>query len=534
MSLFKRRDFFLKSLIGLIGTGFLLSSKKQFKDNNNFKWHGETDVVVIGAGTGLVGAIVALKKGLRVVVLEKASSPGGTTAISGGVAWVPNNHVMKREGFTDSKANSLKYLNQLSQGQADQELIEAFAKEGPRMVKFLEDNTSLKWRVSKIMGEASEYHPDWEGSVLKGRSIEPDTAGPVGAHFGGVLISNLLKTFKNLGGKILLDTPAIKFISRENEDGSTEVLGVSYLSNGKVFNLKAKKGVHLASGGFDHNAQMKKNFLSVPSYGVGVKSNTGDGIKMAMKLGADLRNMNEVWGSVVYKEEAEVLGSLNAVTEKKYYPSCVLVNRYGNRFSNEKADYDSSWRSFHAKENWGALKYKNIPAFQIFDHKVRLNGTIAGKTFDQVLPNWFSKSNTIEGLAKKLGINKNNLKSTISNFNKNALLGIDPDFHRGETHYDRMGLADTSLALQPLDVPPFYGAEIAPAHLGTCGGPRVNNLSEVLNVNEIPIKRLCASGNSSGVGSPGPSYGGGGGTIGPALTFAYIAGNTLSSFEDWA
>ncbi len=341
MSLFKRRDFFLKSFIGLIGTGFLISSKKQLKVNNNFIWHGETDIAVIGSGTGLVGAIAALKKGLRVVVLEKASSPGGTTAISGGVAWVPNNHVMKREGYTDSKTNYLKYLNQLSQGQADQELIDVFAKEGPRMVKFLEDNTSLKWRVSKIMGEASEYHTDWEGSVLKGRSIEPDTEGPVGAHFGGVLISYLLRTFKNLGGKILLDAPAIKLISRINEDGSTEVLGVSYNSKGKVFNLKTKKGVHLASGGFDHNTQMKKNFLSVPSYGVGVKSNTGDGIKMAMKLGADLRNMNEVWGSVVYKGDAEVLGSLNAVTEKKYYASCVLVNRYGNRFSNEKADYDS-------------------------------------------------------------------------------------------------------------------------------------------------------------------------------------------------
>ncbi len=532
MSQFKRRDFFLKSLIGLIGTSFLISSKKKLKDDN-FVWHGETDIAVIGSGTGLVGAITALKKGLRVVVLEKASSPGGTTAISGGVAWVPNNHVMKREGFNDSKANSLKYLNQLSQGQADQEIIEAFAKEGPRMVKFLEDNTSLKWRVSKIMGEASEYHTDWQGSVLKGRSIEPDTKGPVGAHFGGVLISYLFKTFKNLGGKILLDAPAIKLIDRRNADGSTEVLGVSYNLKGKVFNLKTKKGVHLASGGFDHNAQMKKNFLPIPSFGVGVRSNTGDGIKMAMKLGADLRNMNEVWGSVVYKGEAEVLGSLNAVTEKKYSASCVLVNRYGNRFSNEKADYDSSWRSFHAKENWGTLKYKNIPAFQIFDHKARLSGTLAGKKFNQGLPKWFSKSKTIEGLAIKLGINQKNLKSTILNYNKNALLGIDPNFHRGKTHYDRMGLDDTSLALQPIDVAPFYGAEIAPAHLGTCGGPRVNRFSEVLDVNETPIKRLCASGNASGVGSPGPSYGGGGGTIGPALTFAYIAGNTLSSLEDW-
>ena len=529
----KRREFIFKSIIGFLGTGFLLGAgtKKTPKDQNNIIWHDETDIAVIGAGTGLVGAITALKQGSRVVVLEKASSPGGTTAISGGVAWVPNNHVMKREGFNDSKANALIYLNQLSQGQADQELIEAFATEGPKMIKFLEDNTSLKWRVSKIMGEASEYHTDWQGSLPKGRSIEPDF-GPLGAHLGGYLVSYLLKAFNNLGGKIILKAPAQQLISRENEDGSREVLGVSYLSKGKVFNLKTKKGVHLASGGFDHNEEMIKNFLSVPSYGVGVKSNTGDGIKMAMKLGADLRNMNEVWGSVVYKGEAGRLGSLNAVTEKKYYPSCILVNRYGNRFANEKADYDSSWRSFHAKENWGSLKYKNIPAFQIYDHKVRLNGTLAGKTSNQPLPNWFSQSSSIEGLAKKLGIDQKNLKLTISNFNKNAVLGTDPDFHRGETRYDRMGLDDTSLALQPLDLPPFYGAEIAPAHLGTCGGPRVNKLSEVLDVNEAPIKRLCASGNSSGVGSPGPSYGGGGGTIGPALTFSFIAGNTLSSLED--
>ena len=167
---------------------------------------------------------------------------------------------MKREGFTDSKDNSLKYLHQLSQGQADQELIEAFATEGPRMVKFLEDNTLLKWRVSKIMGEASEYHTDWEGSVLKGRSIEPDTGGQDGAHFGGILISHLLNTFKNLGGEMLVDTPATELISRENEDGSSEVLGVAYSSKGKLYNLKAKKGVLIASGGFDHDEQMKKNF----------------------------------------------------------------------------------------------------------------------------------------------------------------------------------------------------------------------------------------------------------------------------------
>ena len=165
-----RREFFLKSILGLASLGFLFGFKKSNnEDEQSPKWDIETDVVVIGSGTGLVGAITAASNGLDVLVIEKASSPGGNTAISGGVAWIPNNPVLKREGYKDSKTNTLKYLKQLSQGQSTDELIETFASEGPNMVKFLEANSSLKWRVSKIMGEAAEYHPDWPGSVLKGR-----------------------------------------------------------------------------------------------------------------------------------------------------------------------------------------------------------------------------------------------------------------------------------------------------------------------------------------------------------------------------
>ena len=538
-----RREFFLKSILGLASLGFLFGFKKSNnEDEQSPKWDIETDVVVIGSGTGLVGAITAASNGLDVLVIEKASSPGGNTAISGGVAWIPNNPVLKREGYKDSKTNTLKYLKQLSQGQSTDELIETFASEGPNMVKFLEANSSLKWRVSKIMGEAAEYHPDWPGSVLKGRSIEPDVSGvKPGILLGGHLIAHLIQSIYSLGGKLITNCPAKRLISRELEDGTREVLGVSCLRKNKEFLIKARRGILLSSGGFDHNLEMKKHFLRGPSpYSLGGRTNTGDVILMAMQVGADLRNMNEVWGTTVYKDEADLAMksnkaiSLNGITEKKFYPSCILVNKFGKRFSNEKADYDSSWRSFHDKQNWGNLDYTNIPAYQIYDQKVREKGTLAGKTINEKLPDWFFQSPTIGGLARKLKINEKALKKTVEEYNQFAKKGKDHYFLRGETVYDRMGSEDIGAALQPLDKPPYYGAEVAPGDLGTTGGCKVNKKAQVIDALGQPIKRLCASGNNSGVGSPGTSYGGGGGTIGPALTFSYIAGKTISSFKPWS
>mgnify|MGYP003310598435 FL=1 len=222
----------------------------------------------------------------------------------------------------------------------------------------------------------------------------------------------------------------------------------------------------MSAGGFDHNLEMKKQFLRGPApYSIGVKTNTGDGILMAMQVGADLKNMNEAWGTTVYKDEAELAVqnntaiSLNCVTEKKYYPSCILVNKHGKRFSNEKADYDSTWRSFHEKENWGSLEYTNIPAYQIYDQKVREQGTLAGKSANQKIPGWFSQSPTIKGLARKLKIDPQALQQTVDEYNKFAKNGEDLHFQRGKTSYDRMGTDDVKLAMQPLDKPPFYGAE---------------------------------------------------------------------------
>jgi len=285
---------------------------------------------------------------------------------------------------------------------------------------------------------------------------------------------------------------------------------------------------------------MKRHFLRGPTmYTLGASGNDGDGIRMAMAAGADLRNMNEVWGITVYKGEAAPVmehrmgATLNAELEKRSAGS-IVVNGRGERFQNEAADYDSTWRSYHTWENWGEMGYRNLPAFLLFDSKVRAGGTIAGVDAGGELPDWVAEAPSLSELADKLGIDSEGLAATVARFNVYSEELRDPDFHRGESSYDRYGQSDKGITLAPLNTAPFYGAEIAAADLGTCGGARVNAGAQVLDPFGQVIPGLYASGNNAGVGSPGTSYGGGGGTIGPAMTFAYIAGRALSSLPDSA
>jgi 3-oxosteroid 1-dehydrogenase len=343
-----------------------------------------------------------------------------------------------------------------------------------------------------------------------------------------------MQAFMEAGGELLLEHPAEEFVWQVDESGEREVLGVIANHEGKKVRIKARKGVLLASGGFEHNQELKKHFLRGPSpYSLGVKTNTGDGLKMAMAVGADLRNLNECWGISAYQGEADAFekeGSAITIIAQveKRNPGNIVVNRHGERFHNEGADYDSSWRSYLEWENWGDLGYRNMPAFQISDSKVRENASIAGRTKDQPLPDWVVKADTLEELAEKLGVDKAGLKTTVKEFNRHARKGKDPIYHRGQSAYDTYGSGNAEVTLAPLEKAPFYGTKIGPADLGTCGGPRVNGKAQVQDVFGKRIKNLYASGNCAGVGAPGSSYGGGGGTIGPALTFAYIAGYELS------
>ncbi|MBK6289316.1 MAG: FAD-dependent oxidoreductase [Pseudomonadales bacterium] len=490
----------------------------------------EVDVVVVGSGTGLCAALRAASAGLDVLVLEKLDTPGGTTLVSGGVLWIPNNTIQRREGLSDSREDSLIYLKKLSRDQATEELMTAFVDQGPRMLEFIESASDIRWRVSTLLGKVADYHPEWDGSNVRGRSVEPVQAR--GGMAGGVLIAALMKACQQAGVTVLTSSPARRLIAEHTADG-TRVLGVEASIGDKPVRIRARRGVLIASGGFERNREMKTHFLRGPSpYTWGAEGNIGDGIHMAMALGSDLRNMNEVWHQVAYREDAERNGhlrggiSLSAQIERRFAGG-ICVNRYGERFANEAAAYDVTWQSFHTWENWGDLGYRNIPAFAIFDSSVRNNSTIAGKSASEPLPDWVVTAGTLPDLARSMNIDPKGLTTTVERFNHYARQGIDPDFHRGESAYDRHGEINPSATLAPVAVAPFYAAEVTPADLGTCGGVRVNGRAEVIDVFNRPIRNLYASGNTAGIGAPGALYGGGGGTLGPAFTFAFIAGEQI-------
>lgn len=502
------------------------------------RWDRETDFAVLGSGTGTVGALAARAAGLEVTVLEKRAIPGGNTGISGGVAWVPNNSLMRAAGIADSRAGALRYLRHNAMGQADEELLEAFVDNGPQMADFVQAQTPVRWRLSKIMGAVSDYHPEWDGSVMRGRSIEPDVDGVY--LLGGHLMSGLLQGLERMQIPLLLETPARRLITRRTREDTLEVIGVRAMRNGREFNVRTRRGVLLSTGGFEHNAELKRHFLRGPSlYTYGTPGNTGDGLRMAMLAGADLRNLNELWAITVYKAEGERARaggeamSLNGQVEKRS-PGCIAVNRYGMRFCNEAGPYDTSWSVYTVRENSGLLEYRNLPAFHIFDYKVRRDATIAGRSVQQPLPDWVQRADSLPELARILGIDAANLQNTVRQFNRYARQGRDPLFHRGIGNYDRRANPAVRSTLAPVEEPPFFGAEVAPADSGTCGGPRVNRHAQVLDPFGEVIERLYASGNCSGVGAPGTGYAGGGGTIGPAMSFAYIAGRHASALRPWS
>jgi succinate dehydrogenase/fumarate reductase flavoprotein subunit len=339
---------------------------------------------------------------------------------------------------------------------------------------------------------------------------------------GGGLIGWLLAGCRRAGVDVHLSTPALDLVVSDDR-----VRGVLVESSGEPVSVAAGRGVILATGGFEWNEEYRITFLRGPvSMPTSIRTNTGDGLRMAIRAGAALQNMREAWWIPVVKFPPGV-NSMNRemINGDRTRPRSIMVNRSGRRFTNEAANYNAIGGAFH-QEDVNAFGYANQPAWLIFDHTHLTRYGSAMRPYFGQTPPWLVEAPSFAALAEQLGLPAQKLEQTVARWNENVAAGIDPDFHRGESAHDRWwgdpyqkGKIEGTLG--PITDPPFYAMELSIGTIGTKGGPKVDAHARVIRLDGDVIDGLYAAGN---VSSPmGAAYGGPGGTLGPAMTFGWIA-----------
>lgn len=499
------------------------------------EWDKEVDVVVLGTGTASLAGIVAADAGSQVLFLEKAPVFGGHTAISGGGLWAPNNFVMQKKGIKDSREDALTYIRKVSEGRTPDELLVKFIDTCNEMIDYTVKNVGIDTYDSGT--QFSDYYPDsWPGHSSNPRFITPKGSG-------AGLIKYMKDAIDARASKIevLLETRGLRLLyDGDSNAGTGQVIGVvaQAATSGKEMLIKARKGVVIGTGGFDHDKEMSNHFLRAPIYYTcSAPTNTGDGHRMCMAVGAMMRNMNECWGLVAYNVKDDLTGVPDWSLERGK-PGTIIVNKHGERIGNEAAAYEIFGRAFSAYDT-GAVEWRNIPSYAIFDSGYATHYALPGSGYKVgVVPDFFKQADTLEALAGQLGINVDALMATVTRFNENARNGLDPDWHRGENSFEsntsgdheRTDIKNPNLA--PVETGPFYGTAIWPGTLGTNGGPRTTVNGEVLNVWGKAIPRLYVTGNTM-ASVFGGQYPGGGATLGPGFTFSYIEGKHVATLKPW-
>ena len=531
------------------------------------KHPNECDIAVVGSGTSaLTAALVASIHGAEVVVLEKSEQFGGSSALSGGQLWIPNNSYERAAGIVDTRESAFKYLKRLSVGRVEPGLIDAFLDNSPKALEFLVQSTPLQPR---LRADEPDYHPEWPGASRGGRTLDPGLFDGrlLGSKYrnlrhnpqyhlrGGVHTTSLeferlmrgedlseLKKRKPstvalgeaLVGSLrkgLLDRKVPVFLSCRATrllQADARIVGVEVSMNGRREEIQTRRAVVLAAGGFEWNQVMKRQYLASPSENsAGCPTNTGDGIRMGMNVGAAVSLMEEAWWFTLILKPGEKRGWLT--TSERTLPGSIMVNRAGKRFANEAMNYNDLGRVMLRLDS-RTYERTNIPAYLVFDANHRGHYSLIDVGPGASPPRWVARGKTLAELAKRLGIDAVSLDQTVKKFNRGASEGRDPEFHRGESLYDRHwgDPSSTNPTLGALTKPPFYGVRVLAGDIGTKGGLRTNGKGQALNSDGEVIEGLYAAGNNM-ASVMGPGYAGSGATLGPCLTFGFIAGmNAIS------
>ena len=534
------------------------------------------DVVIVGAGaSGMAAAIAAHDAGASVRLVEKGDKLGGTAAISGGVVWAPGNAHMDGVDLEEDRKGALAYFHALSDT-LDDDVLGAFVGQAGEALAYLEEATPL--RFASLAGYPDYYLGRPGARPEGGRALDADLfdfkslgdwADKV---FTSGAVSRLMLRETPLGGAAALPPPA-EFMARTEADlrgfgqsvvgallagclsrGIEPVLnasvhrlivenhavtGVEIDAAGGRYSVTARRGVILATGGFEWNRDLVASFLKGPlTHPASPPGNTGDGLKLAQRVGAALGNMTSAWWAPTITPDGETWpdGSPRSspVLIERTLPGSIMVNRYGKRFCNEATNYSALAGAFHQFDP-NLYAYANLPAWLIFDGAYKSRYMVGQVMPGPDAPDWFMRADDLGALAQVIGCDGTALVQTVARFNAHAQAGHDPDFQRGVSAYDtfygdrsRPGAAGT---LGALTTAPYYAIPITMGALGTNGGVKTDALGRALDPDGAVIAGLYAIGNVMAAPT-GSVYAGAGGTLGPALTFGCIAGRHVAGLSN--
>ncbi|MFI5495232.1 3-oxosteroid 1-dehydrogenase [Actinoplanes sp. NPDC051859] len=538
----------------------------------------EFDVVVVGCGAaGMTAALTAARHGLSVAVVEKAEVYGGSAARSGGALWLPGNAVLRAAGVVDDDAAARRYLAHVAGPEVAEARRDAFLQHGPDVLDLVREHTPLDF--AWVPGYP-DYYPEAPGGLPGGRTVEPrpldtrllgfdaDTLAPpyraapagfavtaadyrwlsLGARhpravwtaarltasgltasvrhrhrltMGQALAGGLRAGLRAAGVPVLLGVPLQELIVVQGR-----VAGVLAGTATHPERLRARRGVVVGSGGFEHHAELRRKHQPVGvGWSTGAPGNTGDGITAGHRLGAALDLMDEAW----WGPTLPLTGGPYFCLAERNLPRCILIDGTGRRFGNESAPYVDAVHAMFATP-------RHAPTWLITDQVYRNRYLFAGYGPRAPLPRrWFTagvahRATTLAELADRIGVPTPALSATVDRFNGFAATGHDDDFGRGDSAYDRYygdPRNKPNPCLGPISKPPFYAFQVVPGDLGTKGGLRTDEHARVLREDGTPIPGLYAAGNASAA-VMGRSYAGAGATLGPAMTFGYLAALDLA------
>jgi 3-oxosteroid 1-dehydrogenase len=543
-------------------------------------WDSTVDVVIVGSGGGgMVGALAATAQGASALVLEKQSLIGGSTAMSGGIVWVPNNPVMQSIGVPDSYEDAMLHFESVvgDVGPASSfERRHAFLTAGPEMVSFLQ-GCGLRFVYCRGY---SDYYSSAKGGHDLGRGIEPvpfdghvlgkwlEKLQPglakslglavmtnearslsnynrsVGAFTvsarvvartylarlrrqelltnGASLIGQMLQVAVARGIPVWTDAPVEELIVEQER-----VVGVRTVRDGSSVLVEARQGVLLASGGFAHNAEMRQEFggdqPNRARWSIANPGDTGEALKAAMRIGAKTDLMDEAWWLPSPRTGRFGQSTLDQARQR---PRTIYVDASGKRFVNESNSYMEVGKEMYARDKTS----RAVPCWLIFDDRYRKRyahqrsspGRFPKKLFESGM---LKQAWTLADLATLCGIDASGLSDTVERFNEHAARGVDPDYGRGESAYNR-ALGDPNPrvhpCLGPIDEAPFYAVQVVPGDIGTCGGLVTNEHAQVVDRDDRPIEGLYATGNGTAT-VMGRHYLGPGASIANTMVFGYVA-----------